>query len=173
MHTIVSHLNNRDVRGDGVIQVTPDQLEEMIIRGIPISQLRTSELTSEIKRFNAISDEKIEMLDDSNYHLNLDWNIPDEFKNLDLDQFVADIIKTESSEIAEIRLLNELQEFKRRDLQMFLRTVIFIVSEFKKHNVVWGVGRGSSCASYLLYKIGLHSVNPIKYNIQYSEFFHD
>ena len=55
----------------------------------------------------------------------------------------------------------------------FVKTVIFIVDTFKEAGIVWGVGRGSSCASYILFLLGLHLVDPIKFDISMDEFFHD
>lgn len=173
MHSMLFHLNDRALTPDGKLVVAPDKVEELLIRGIPLSQIRVTAINNEIKKFNAMTDEQLQLLSDENIELNLDWLLPQEFKSLDLDKYIASMITTEHNELAEIRLENEYQEFKRRNMEMFLRTVIFIVSEFKKKNIVWGVGRGSSCASYLLYRIGLHSVNPLKYKIPYSEFFHD
>lgn len=53
----------------------------------------------------------------------------------------------------------------------FLRLVVFMVSTMKSKGVVWGVGRGSSCASYVLYLLGLHCVDCVKYDIPLTEFF--
>jgi DNA polymerase III alpha subunit len=41
----------------------------------------------------------------------------------------------------------------------------------RSSNIVWGVGRGSSVASYALYLIGIHKIDPIKYNLSINEFF--
>jgi DNA polymerase III alpha subunit len=35
---------------------------------------------------------------------------------------------------------------------------------------VWGVGRGSSVASYVLFLIGVHRIDSMKYNLDYKEF---
>ena len=48
--------------------------------------------------------------------------------------------------------------------------LINLINRFRSDNIVWGVGRGSSCASYLLYLIGVHDVNPVKYDISFKEF---
>jgi DNA polymerase III alpha subunit len=47
----------------------------------------------------------------------------------------------------------------------------YIVDTLRANNVVWGVGRGSSVASYVLHIIGVHKIDPIKYNIPIEEFF--
>jgi DNA polymerase III alpha subunit len=36
--------------------------------------------------------------------------------------------------------------------------------------VLWGVGRGSSVASYCLYILGVHKVDSIKYELDIHEF---
>ena len=46
----------------------------------------------------------------------------------------------------------------------------YLVDTLRKNNVVWGVGRGSSVASYILYLIGVHKVDSIKYNLDINEF---
>ena len=66
----------------------------------------------------------------------------------------------------------ELRLFKEAGLNDLLRTICFVLHEFEQKQIVWGVGRGSSCASYLLFIIGLHEVDPIKNDIDISEFFH-
>jgi DNA polymerase III alpha subunit len=52
-----------------------------------------------------------------------------------------------------------------------LKTMKYIVDTLRANNIVWGVGRGSSVASYVLHIIGVHKINSIKYNIPIEEFF--
>jgi DNA polymerase III alpha subunit len=47
----------------------------------------------------------------------------------------------------------------------------YIVDTLRANNIIWGVGRGSSVASYVLHIIGVHKIDPIKYNIPIEEFF--
>ena len=39
-----------------------------------------------------------------------------------------------------------------------------------EHQVIWGVGRGSSVASYVLYKLGVHRVDSMYYDLDPQEF---
>jgi DNA polymerase III alpha subunit len=39
-----------------------------------------------------------------------------------------------------------------------------------KQKIIWGVGRGSSVASYVLYKLGVHRINSLYYNLDATEF---
>ena len=64
----------------------------------------------------------------------------------------------------------ELSFFIKTGNLVFLKKMYELVQRFKKENVVWGVGRGSSCASYLLYLLEIHDIDPIKYDIEFSEF---
>jgi len=54
---------------------------------------------------------------------------------------------------------------------MLLRQMKYIVDTLRKHNILWGVGRGSSVASYTLFLMGVHHIDSIKYNIPVNEFF--
>ena len=51
-----------------------------------------------------------------------------------------------------------------------LRILIYIIETMRKHKLVWGVGRGSSVASYVLYLLGVHKVNSLKHNLDIKEF---
>ncbi len=69
------------------------------------------------------------------------------------------------------RVMLELDYIEEHNLQYFLLQVNDMIVKFKEDNVVWGVGRGSSCASYVLFLLGIHDVNPITYDINPSEFY--
>ena len=64
----------------------------------------------------------------------------------------------------------ELTEFKARKLYPVLTVLIYIIDTMRKNNLVWGIGRGSSVASYVLYLIGIHKVDSLKYNLDIKEF---
>ena len=64
----------------------------------------------------------------------------------------------------------ELAEFEARNLFPILQLLIYIIDTMRKNNLVWGVGRGSSVASYILYLLGVHKVNSVKYNLNIKEF---
>jgi DNA polymerase III alpha subunit len=38
------------------------------------------------------------------------------------------------------------------------------------NGIIWGVGGGSSVASYVLYKLGVHRVDSLYYNLDVTEF---
>ena len=68
------------------------------------------------------------------------------------------------------RLSSEIWLFKSEKLDEVLRVLIYVVDTMREKNVIWGVGRGSSCSSYLLYLLGLHEVDPVRYQIEVTDF---
>jgi len=48
--------------------------------------------------------------------------------------------------------------------------LIYVLDVMREKKVIWGVGRGSSCSSYLLYLLGLHEVDPVKYDVEFTDF---
>ena len=52
-----------------------------------------------------------------------------------------------------------------------LKTMKYVVDTLRTNNVIWGVGRGSSVASYVLHIIGVHKIDSVKYNLPIEEFF--
>jgi len=96
------------------------------------------------------------------------WFMPDNYKEMDIEKFVLDSCKEEEY-IQRARV--ELEEFSKRNLTMLLRQVKYIIDTLRKNNIVWGVGRGSSVASLVLHILGVHKIDPIKYNIPLNEFF--
>ena len=49
--------------------------------------------------------------------------------------------------------------------------MMYFVELMRENDVVMGVGRGSSVDSYVLYLLGVHKIDSIKYNLDYREFF--
>jgi DNA polymerase III alpha subunit len=64
----------------------------------------------------------------------------------------------------------ELSEFEQRDLLDLLKFLMYLVQTMRTNNIVYGVGRGSSVASYVLYLIGIHRIDSFKYNMDIKEF---
>lgn len=73
----------------------------------------------------------------------------------------------ESDEYVE-RVAEEIEFFERSKNILFLMRVKALTDELKRSTVV-GVGRGSACASLVMYILGIHDINPILYDIKFSE----
>ncbi len=94
------------------------------------------------------------------------WWIPEEFKQLNIVDYILGLSPRENYD----RCVEELEEFKKRDMFPVLKFLVYMVAELKSNNILWGVGRGSSVSSYILYLIGVHKVDSIKYDLDYKEF---
>ena len=99
---------------------------------------------------------------------NTDWLIPYKYKNLDIEKFCLDMCKTQE-EIDRVNL--ELTLYKKHNMLNMLQCMKYIVDTLRENNIVWGVGRGSSVASYCLFLIGVHKIDPLKYDLPLEEFF--
>jgi DNA polymerase III alpha subunit len=68
------------------------------------------------------------------------------------------------------RIDEELTLFIQHGMFDMLFYLKYLVDTMRKNNIVWGVGRGSSVASYALFLIGVHKIDSIKYNLDIKEF---
>jgi DNA polymerase-3 subunit alpha len=96
--------------------------------------------------------------------------MPDEYKNMD----IAAWILGQCSGAAELqRCGEELLMYQERNLFPLLCYLKYLVDTMNAHRIVWGVGRGSSVASFVLYKIGVHRINSLYYDLDIREFLKD
>lgn len=95
------------------------------------------------------------------------WHMPAEYLELDIAQHILDLCRTQD-ELQ--RVGAELLLYQERDLFNLLRYLKYFVDTMRKNNVVWGLGRGSSVASYVLYLLGVHKINSLYYDLPIEEF---
>jgi DNA polymerase III alpha subunit len=95
------------------------------------------------------------------------WFMPEEYKTLDIAEYVLSLCKTDT-ELQ--RVGEELLLFQERELFELLQFLKYFIDTLRKNNIVWGVGRGSSVASYVLYLLGVHKINSIYYDLDIKEF---
>ena len=95
------------------------------------------------------------------------WYMPDEYKSMDIAALVLGLCKTD----AELqRCGEELLLFQERNLFDLLRYLKYLVDVMTENQLIWGVGRGSSVASYVLYKLGVHRIDSMYYELDPTEF---
>jgi len=95
------------------------------------------------------------------------WFMPDEYKNMDIALFVLN----KCSNDAELqRVGTELFLFQERNMFTLLKYLKYLVDTMKQNNIVWGVGRGSSVASFVLFLLGVHRINSLYYDLSIEEF---
>ena len=95
------------------------------------------------------------------------WLMPDGYKQLDIAEYVLSLCE---SEAALQRVGEELLLYQARDLFDLLRYLKFLTDLMQKNNLIWGVGRGSSVASYVLYLLKVHRIDSLHYNLDIAEF---
>lgn len=95
------------------------------------------------------------------------WKMPDEYQKLDIAAWLLEKCVTEE-ELQ--RVGTELLMYQERNLFDMLRFMKYFVDTLRKHSILWGVGRGSSVASYVLFLIGAHRIDSIFYDLPIDEF---
>lgn len=95
------------------------------------------------------------------------WHMPDAYKQLDIAEYILSLCKDE----AELQRCGaELLLYQERDLFNLLKYLKYLVDVMIENKVIWGVGRGSSVASYVLYKLSVHRIDSMFYNLDHREF---
>jgi DNA polymerase III alpha subunit len=95
------------------------------------------------------------------------WHLPIEYLNMDIAQYVLDKCNTET-ELQ--RAGEELIKFQEREMFILLKYLKYLVDTMRKNNIVWGVGRGSSVASFVLFLLEVHRINSLYYDLSIDEF---
>lgn len=167
------------VNSYGQAILSGNDLRELVLHGKNIDHLNV-ELDDEIANFRryqeAVLDREVTFLDVPDESLSFDefhkkcadeWIFPEKYRTLDLKSWLLSKCQSDT----EITRVNEEYElYVEKDLIMLLRLFVYLVDFMRENKVVWGVGRGSALASYILYLIGIHRVDSIKYNLPISDF---
>lgn len=95
------------------------------------------------------------------------WFMPREYQDLDIAAYVLSLCKTQEQLQ---RVGQELLLFQERELFDLLKYLKYLVDTMQHNNIVWGVGRGSSVASYVLFLLGVHRVDSMFYDLDPREF---
>ena len=177
MHSSNTQLADRILWFDGDVSVEPDRVESMLQR-IGSKKLFATRLSKDIKQFNrfATKSEKI-VRKERNRPLNTEWNLPEQYKNLNVHQYIMDKMehdlrgRNEDDMLKRIsRVVLEYDRFEKHNLIDVLRTIIYIINTLDSNSIPWGIGRGSSVSSYVLYLIGAHDVDSVYYNLDITDF---
>ena len=95
------------------------------------------------------------------------WRMPKDYAQFDIAKWCL----TQCVDDAQLqRVGKELLMYQERDMMPLLRFLRYFVETMRTNNIVWGVGRGSSVASYVLYLIGVHKIDSMYYELDVEEF---
>jgi len=148
---IVDLLMTNGVVPDGLI-VNGVAVDKSQLDHIPLFNCSTNESLS-VKEFDAVNQSH--------------WYMPDEYKNIDIAEHVLNLCNTDEQLQ---RAGKELLLYQQKNLFDLLRYLKYLVDTMKSNNIIWGVGRGSSVASYVLYLLGVHRIDSIYYDLEPEEF---
>jgi hypothetical protein len=95
------------------------------------------------------------------------WLMPDGYKNIDIAEHVLSLCQTQAQLQ---RVGEELLLYQEHGLFDLLRYLKYLVDVMRENHVIWGVGRGSSVASYVLYLLGVHRIDSMFYDLDPREF---
>ena len=180
VHSNKTELKDRTLWYDGDSTVPEQLIIKALSAGLPIEGLFVSAMSGTIEEFNKLvpAEQQIQVKKGVS-DLNYDWVLPEEYKELDVERYVADAVSGECEEhdarsrflrARVLRVAKELSLYKKMGLYPVLRTLIYVINTLRKNDVIWSVGRGSSVSSYVLYLIGVHDVDSIKYELEIEDF---
>ena len=108
--------------------------------------------------------EKPEFFDKANCEK---WYMPEKYYQINVLQWLLDKCQTDEEKM---RVQMEYDLFEKKNFIRVLQFLIYFIDTLRANNIVWGVGRGSSVASFCLFLIGVHKINPLLYNLDITEF---
>lgn len=150
------------------IEYTQDQITETVLRHGPNS-LKLFSIREDwiVNYLDQVDQEKLPYPLPKIERNHNQWLVPAEYLSIDIEKFLLEKCPVENHN----RLLLELDLFKKNNMLDLLKVVRYLVDTFEKNGIVWGVGRGSSVASYALHLLGLHMIDSVKYKLPIEEFF--
>ena len=95
------------------------------------------------------------------------WHMPEKYYKINVLQWLLDRCQSDAEKQ---RVQMEYDLFEKKNFIRVLQFLIYFVDTLRANNIVWGVGRGSSVASFCLFLIGVHKINPLLYNLDITEF---
>lgn len=146
-----------------------DEVIEAWMRGVNDATYICEE-NDAVKRFNEqceLFNRPAKKLPTADEPFEIKWFIGEELAELSLRDYFLALVDTDEQIM---RVNEEMDLYEKYELIPVLRAMIYLVDHFRANNIVWGVGRGSSVASYLLYLIGVHRIDPLRFNLPISDF---
>jgi len=118
----------------------------------------------ELKKIEHDKFDSIELFDEANQ---ASWFMPEKYQSFPIVDWLFEQCQSEEQRN---RVETELKLFIQHNMIDVLYYCKYLVDTMRENNILWGVGRGSSVASYVLYLIGIHKIDSIKYELDIKEF---
>lgn len=179
MNVVATELVDRTLLSNGIVVVDPTSRHlTQAARGNKIQSFRVTEETPDTKSFGKLTGVKLTtpLLSDL-IMPEVAATIPVKYRELDVKEFLTEKLLTYlgpgTVDEAGRRVHAEYSWMEQHDQLDIIRTLVFVVDRLQEHGIVWGVGRGSSVNSFILFLIGVHAVDPLKYGLDWREFLRD
>jgi DNA polymerase III alpha subunit len=165
----------------GEIVLDEQDLCDLVLQGRPVSELErvTVDHTVDLEKLIFVLDDPASLATwtfptDSDVSVpewdsvrQQQWHMPEQYVNMDI---AAHVLSLCSNDAELQRAGHELMMYQERGLFDLLRYLKYLVDVMTENHVIWGVGRGSSVSSYVLYLLGVHRINSMFYDLDVSEF---
>jgi|TARA_Y100000287_G_scaffold173771_1_gene162061 DNA polymerase III alpha subunit len=172
-------ITNTNEYGEPIVNC--NDLMELVYQGYDIDKVKVND--DRVEKYNSIIKDlaldwpeiqKLTNIDidvkDYDKALQSDWYMPKSYKDMDIENHIRQLAKTTEEKI---RVEEELILYRKYSILNVLKFLVYLIDTMRENNIVWGVGRGSSVSSYVLYLIGVHKVDSIKYDLDVTEFLKD
>ena len=172
-------ITNTNQYGEPIVNC--NDLMELVYQGYDVNKVKVND--DRVEKYNTIIEElaldwpslkkltDIDIaIDDYDRALQSDWYMPDEYKQIDVEEHLRSLTKTQEEKT---RVEEELVLYRKYNVLNVLKFLVYLIDTMRTNNIVWGVGRGSSVSSYVLYLLGVHKVDSIKYGLDITDFLKD
>jgi len=138
--------------------------DESEIQKFNNANLLNADKFPELTKLNTI-DISVEEFDKNNQSL---WFIPQEYKN---SEKLIEELYTQCNTPEQVnRVTQELELFIKHNMIDLLCYLNYLVDTMRENNILWGVGRGSSVASYVLFLMNVHKIDSLALDLDITEF---
>lgn len=171
----MTDLGDRRILEDGTVICDEHAAVEMLYQGLDLQNMVMSP-SEDVELFNQTNRRldaglpEIPVAEQGIYG-DLDWYslwlTPPGFEDIDVREFCLSMCDDDAKRD---RVNMEMDLYEERDMLPVLRHLIFMVNDLRQRQILWGVGRGSSVSSYVLYLIGINRINPLRFSLDIREF---
>ena len=175
----IGRITNTNQYGEPIVNCS--DLMELVYQGYDINKVRVND--ERVEKYNSVVEQlaldwptiqKLTDIDisveDYDRALQSDWYMPEEYKQMNVEEHVRNLTNTPEEKI---RVEEELILYRKYNVLNVLKFLVYLIDIMRSNNIVWGVGRGSSVSSYVLYLLGVHKVDSIKYGLDITDFLKD
>ena len=176
MSTILFALHDRIITDRGEVVFSYENLIQRVLSGKPISHLTTVP-HPDVEKYAYRRGQEMSLWEDDGQvegpdQQTFEWITPEPYRSCDIEVMCLEAIESRSLGREYLdRFEREWSIVESRGMVDFLRCLVYVTDTMRKNKTVWGLGRGSSCASLVLFLLRVNKVDPVRYDIPMEEFY--